>query len=31
MKILGIKGYGIYKYQERTNENSIQLNYSDPQ
>lgn len=31
MKILGIKQYGIHKYQEGTNENGIQLNYTGPQ
>lgn len=31
MKILGIKGCGIHKYQEGTNENGIQLNYTGPQ
>lgn len=31
MKILGIKQYGIYKYQEGTNRNGIQLNYTGPQ
>lgn len=31
MQILGIKQYGIHKYQEGTNENGIQLNYIGPQ
>lgn len=31
MKICGIKQYGIYKYQEGTNRNGIQLNYTGPQ
>lgn len=31
MKILGIKQHGIQKYQEGTNENGIQLNYTGPQ
>lgn len=31
MKILGIKQYGIQKYQEGTNRNGIQLNYTGPQ
>lgn len=31
MKILGIRQYTIQKYQEGTNRNGIQLNYSGPQ